>query len=89
MAYSWSTLSLEELASQLGQPGSQNSHYVEIEMLRRQTEAQVDASKAQIEAAKYSRKNARYMLWSVIAIFLVALFPYVEKFGIFLGWIPK
>jgi hypothetical protein len=47
-------MDLEQLASSTGMPGSSDSQAVQIEMLRRQTVAQIAA--------------ARYMLWSVIAI---------------------
>jgi len=54
MAYELAGMSLEQLASSAGDPGSRDSQAVQIEMLRRQTVAQIAA--------------ARYMLYSVVAI---------------------
>lgn len=40
----------------------------QYEFMRRQTVAQQDAAQAAKDTAIYTQKNARYMLWSVIAI---------------------
>lgn len=45
----------------------------QVEFLRRQTQAEQDASLAAQQTAEYTRQSARYMLWSVIALVLSAL----------------
>ena len=40
----------------------------QAEFLRRQTIAQQEASAASVQTAEFTRRNARYMLWSVIAL---------------------
>lgn len=57
------------------QPGSPNHCWLMAELNRRQLFEQIEATKAQSEAAKaaadtaeYTRQNARYMLWSVIVL---------------------
>lgn len=71
MPYTWSKLSLEDLASRVGQPGSMDSQSVQVEMLRRQTAAQV--------------ASAKYMLMSVVAIAitsgLTALFAFLAWYA--------
>lgn len=82
----WADMDLAEVAAYSGEPGSLNSVRAPIEMLRRQTLAQIEAADAQkaasaaaVATAEYTRRNARYMLWSVMAILATALFPYVVK----------
>jgi hypothetical protein len=55
---------LEEVAFYMASAGKENTiPYVQglAEFTRRQTQAQIDA-------AEYTKRNARYMLWSVIAV---------------------
>lgn len=40
----------------------------QAEFLRRQTEAQQEAARAAVQTAEFTRANARYMLWSVLAV---------------------
>lgn len=70
-------MSLDTLADHAAgaTPGTPEWHMARVEFLRRQTVMQQDAAKATIEAAdaakktaEYTRKNARYMLWSVIVL---------------------
>lgn len=56
--YEWDEMNLKQLASRVGVPGSLDSQAVQVEMLRRQTEAQI--------------RSAKYMLWSVVAIALTS-----------------
>jgi hypothetical protein len=55
------SMDLDGLLVNTGEPGSQNAHDVEFEILRRQTVAVQEQARAQIE-------SARYMLWSLIAL---------------------
>ena len=57
----FSKLDLDGLLNNIGQPGSQNAHDVQFEIIRRQTIAIQGQAQAQIDTAKY-------MLWSVIAL---------------------
>jgi hypothetical protein len=61
------------------QVGSQNRDDVEIEFRRREhlrqmevAERQIAAAEATIATAEHTRRNANYMLWSVIALFLTS-----------------
>jgi len=54
MANKWPTIPMESLVLAGGQPGSMDSLCAQLEFMRRQTKAQIDA--------------AKYMLWSVLAI---------------------
>ena len=60
-------LTLEDVAKVYGngQQGSDLRGRAEAEFLRRQTQAQ-------LEASKYMKRNSRYMLWSVLALFVAA-----------------
>jgi hypothetical protein len=89
MAWRWTGYSLEDLASSTGnaEPGSINHTAGMAKFTFRQTKAQIAASDAQIEAARAetkaanaaitsahaAEKNAKYMLWSVIAAALSAV----------------
>lgn len=57
-----------------------NTHY---EFMRRQTVAQQEAAQAAKDTAIYTQKNARYMLWSVIAI---AITSGLSAVFAFLSW---
>jgi len=54
MPNKWTALSTADLIDRIGDPGSRDSHAVEMQLLWRQTKAQIAATK--------------YMLWSVVAI---------------------
>jgi hypothetical protein len=54
MANPWIDLSTDQLIDRIGDPGSRDSHAVEMHLLLRQTKAQIWAT--------------RYMFWSVVAI---------------------
>ena len=77
-------LSLEELAADSAQPGSQRIQAVNLEFARRQTIAQQEAAASQERAARatdqtatYTRHNARYMLWSVFVLTLSSIATFV------------
>ena len=67
--------SLDALADWMAEitPGSNNDQVVRAEFLRRQTEYQREATQAAKEAAIATRKSARYMLWSVIALVITTV----------------
>jgi hypothetical protein len=83
MAFDPKTASIEELGNWLGgsMDGSINRAIGTAEFLKRQTKWQIEAAQAQIRAANAeeeaaraataaahsAEKNAKYMLWSVIA----------------------
>ena len=66
----FASLSLDELADRMatGKPGSTISHTALSEFTRRQTVAQQEAASAQAVAAEATRRSARYMLVSGIAV---------------------
>jgi len=45
----------------------------QCEFLRRQTLAQQEAAAAAVETAEFTRRTARYMLWSVVVLALSAI----------------
>ncbi len=63
-------MSLDELANWTGdrQPGSAANGAGQAEFLKRQTQAAQEAAQATKDAADAGQRNARYMLWSVIAL---------------------
>ena len=70
-------MSVDEIGKALSatQPGSLNHGWLLAELNRRQlldqirsTTAQADAAKAALDTVEYTKKNARYMLWSVIVL---------------------
>jgi hypothetical protein len=63
---------------------SPNEHAVRAEVMRRQIELQARATQATAETAEYTRRNARYMLWSVIA--LMASSVVTAAVSIILAW---
>ncbi len=69
---SLSEKSLDDLADYMAAVGglsdSENERTVRAEFLRRQTVLQQEATKAAKDTAEYTKRTARYMLWSVIAI---------------------
>jgi hypothetical protein len=69
---SLSEKSLDELADWMaavgGTPESENRRIVTAEFLRRQTVFQEEATKAAKDTAEYTKRTARFMLCSVIAI---------------------
>ena len=54
-------------------PNSQNDMTARAEFLRRQTALQREAAQAAKDTATYTKKNARYMLWSVIVLAVSSL----------------
>jgi hypothetical protein len=77
-------LTPEQLVDAAGQPGSQQSLWVEFEFMRRQTVAQIEAAEAQERAASaaeetavYTRRNAFWMLLSVVVLTLSSLATFV------------
>jgi hypothetical protein len=70
-----SELSLDELADWLADRshGPQTDMIGTTEFLYRQTLLQKKATDATIETALYTRQNARYMLWSVVALALSSI----------------
>ena len=63
------TWSLEKLARVMADDSSTTRKGLAMaEVYRRQLVFQQQASEAQQTAAEYTKKNARYMLWSVIAL---------------------
>jgi hypothetical protein len=60
--------SLEELANDTSEPGSMNDNRVNLELERRQTIAQLEATKAVKDTAEHSKRNSDYMLYSVIVL---------------------
>lgn len=54
-------LSLDDLTDKMAEMGNSNIQTCQAEFLRRQTVLQKDT-------AEYTRRNARYMLWSVIVL---------------------
>ncbi len=58
-------------------PGSQAEQAVQAEYMLRQMQMQREVADAAIEAANYTRKSARYMLWSVIVLAMSALLTLV------------
>ena len=61
-------------------------HIIESEFLRREVLLQKEMTKAAKDTAKFTKENARYMLWSSLALsasavvqVLVLLLPYVIK----------
>jgi len=86
------SLTLDELADKLAVDANSLAHSIAMaEFTRRQTlaqqqaaDAQIDASSAQIKSgqaitdtAEYTRKNARYMLWSVIVLAITGSLSFV------------
>jgi hypothetical protein len=65
--------SLEELVQHTGQPESQMALWTQLEFLRRQTLIQREAADATKEAAEHAKRNANYMLWSVIVLTLASI----------------
>jgi hypothetical protein len=65
-------MSLAEIAEKMAnaRPGSEFDHISQAEFLRRQTEAA-------IETARFTRQNARYMLWSVVVLAVSAFATFV------------
>jgi hypothetical protein len=65
-----STMTLDEVADvKAGSTAtSSNDQAADAEFIRRQTQAAIDAAQAAMDTAKYTRRNARYMLWSVIVL---------------------
>jgi len=70
-------MELEELSRLFGAAGSTSpdAQRYAAEFTRRQTVAQINAAEAQVraasaaeETAKYTRTNARYLLWSVVVL---------------------
>ena len=61
---------LDELVQNSGQSGSQQAQWSELEFLRQQTIALQEASAAAKETAEHTKRNATYMLCSVIALAL-------------------
>lgn len=59
---------LDQLSGRAGQPGSVNAHDVQLEFQRRQTLAQQEAAAAMIATADATKRNARYLLWSVVIL---------------------
>ncbi len=55
------TKTLDELADWMAEYGNNNVGVAQTEFLRRQTQAALDT-------AEFTKKNARYMLWSVIVL---------------------
>jgi hypothetical protein len=53
------------------------THKTQYEFMRRQTVAQQEAAQAAKDTATYTRKNARYMLVSVIVLTLSALGTFI------------
>src|SRR3954464_2734578 len=61
------TMPLSELVQELHKREDSLDHLMaKAEIIRRQTQAQLDAREAQKRACASQEKNARYMLWSVI-----------------------
>lgn len=61
-------MTLPELAQAMwGKEGNLDYQMAKAEILRRQTQAQLDACAAQERACAAQEKNASYMLWSAIA----------------------
>lgn len=69
---SLSEKSLDDLADWMaaigGTSDSENGRTARAEFLRRQTVLQEEATKASKDTAEYTKRTARYMLWSVIVI---------------------
>jgi hypothetical protein len=63
-------LSLDDLADHMASVGvgSQNDQVARAEFLRRQTLAAGEAAKAAEETAAYTRRNAHYILLSVVVL---------------------
>jgi hypothetical protein len=72
--------SLEHLAAVVAnmEPGSRASEAAKAELTRREIIAQQDAARAQQEAARYTKANARWMFWSAIVVAITSLLS--------LGW---
>ena len=84
-----SQMTLDQLTDFLskGGPGSQDDQMARAEFMRRQTEMQIKAMYAALEAAgavkataRYVRRNARYMLWSVIVLAASSFLGLVRQF---------
>jgi hypothetical protein len=69
------TASLDDLAKWTGdaQPGSINHTAGMADLTRRQIIGQIEATEAEKRAAGASERNAKYMLWSVIAAAISAI----------------
>lgn len=61
-------LSLDDLTDKMAEMGNSNIQTCQAEFLRRQTVLQAEATCATKDTADYTRRNARYMLWSVIVL---------------------
>jgi hypothetical protein len=73
MAKEMKDRTLEELAVDLYKKEDSLDHLMaKAEMLRRTTVAQLDAAKATVETAAFTKRSAKYMLASVIVALLAA-----------------
>ena len=63
-------MTLDEIADVLAanEPYTANAIAANAEIQRRVTISQIEASEAAKVAARYSRKSARYILWSVVVL---------------------
>jgi hypothetical protein len=66
---------LEHLAGVIAgtDPGSRASEAAKAELTRRQILAEQGTAQAQVDAARYTKENARWMFWSVIALVVSSL----------------
>ncbi len=54
-------------------PGSRASEAAKAELTRRDISVAQQAAQAQIDSARYTRDNARWMFWSVIVLLVTSL----------------